>query len=82
MINEDIDPKLLHKYAKTQQTETSFSHVIAKYVPDRNLPTRLGENDKYVMSIYRGCMHIYAKYEVTGTNYSVRSTVHILDIYY
>ena len=41
----------LHIYVKTTTT-MSTSHVIAEYVPQTNMPTKLGIHVKYLMGIY------------------------------
>ena len=41
MLYGHTDPTFLHKYAKSQENVTSTSHVIEKYVPKMNIPTKL-----------------------------------------
>ena len=38
MLNGHIDPTFVHKYANTQQTAMSTSHVILIYVPEKIYP--------------------------------------------
>ena len=73
-------PNILHIYAKTQPTITSISHVIAKYVEDTNIPSKLGIYGQYYHTYIRDVGNIYIMYDITGTNYSTTSTVHIFDI--
>ena len=61
MLNGLIDPKVLYKCATTQPTATCTSHIVTKFVPDTNMPTKLGIYNiyaQYLMYISRGCMCI------------------------
>ena len=40
MLNGHTDTAALHKYAKTQQTAISVSHVIVMYVSTTNMPLK------------------------------------------
>ena len=62
MLNGHIDPMFLHIYTITQLTATSTSSVIAKYVPETNMSTKLGIYAKYFKCIYGGCMCIHMSY--------------------
>ena len=42
MINGHIGPKALYIYATVQLTTKPTSQTIAKYVPDTNMPIKLG----------------------------------------
>ena len=46
-----IDALVLHISAKQQNTATSASHVIAMYVPNRYMPTKLYIHVRYMMCI-------------------------------
>ena len=49
MLYGQIGHTVLHIYAKTESTATSTSHVSAKYVPETNMPIKLGIYDIYVL---------------------------------
>ena len=52
------EPNMLHLFTKTQPTATSTSLIIAKYVPEIYLPTKLDIYTIYGKSLncmYRGC---------------------------
>ena len=57
MLNKDISLTFLNTYGNMQPT--SISHVIAKYMPEMNMPMKLGIYAKYMTGVYEGCMHIY-----------------------
>ena len=60
-----VDSALLHIYAKTKPTTICTSHMIAKYVPETNMPVKWGTcsiHAKYLTHIYRMYAHIFTKY--------------------
>ena len=62
MLNGHIYPILLHRYTKTQPTAVSTSPVIAKYVLERNMPTKLDTCAIYAKNltcIYEWYMYMY-----------------------
>ena len=68
----------MHTTAKTLQTATFTTHVIAKYVPETDMPTKLGIYAKYLNGIYGRC--ICTTYKVTAINHATRNTLHVYDI--
>ena len=59
MLYGYIDPTFLHRCATTQPTATHTFHVIAKYVLETNMPTKLGIYAKCSIGLYGRCIHIY-----------------------
>ena len=62
ILNGHIDPTFLHTCHKTQPTAINTTHVIVKYVPETNMPNKLGIYDiyaKYMIDLYGRCICIY-----------------------
>ena len=59
ILHGHIDPTFSHKYTTTKWTATYITNIITKYVPEKNMTTKLGIGHIYLPCIYRGCMHIY-----------------------
>ena len=51
MVHGHVDLKGLHTYSQTQPNATFTSHTITKYVPETNMPTKLGIYAKYFTCI-------------------------------
>ena len=71
LVNRHIDPKLLHKYIKTQPTAISNSQVITTYVPTKYAPQMAQVCDLCKsghVQIAVTYVIIYASYECTAVN--------------
>ena len=58
-------PNIFHICAKTQPTTIHTSHIIAKYVLETNMPTRLGIYAiyaKYLKDLSERCIHLYEQF--------------------
>ena len=59
IINGYVDPTFLHIYAKTEQSATSISYVIAKYMTETNVPIKIGINANYLIGPYMEDVYTY-----------------------
>ena len=62
MVSGHVDQPFFYICATSQLTKTPTSHVIARYVPEINMPTKFGicaTHAKYLMEIYWICTRMY-----------------------
>ena len=76
MLYEHVDPMFVTQICHNTNA-ISTSHVIAKYMPETNMLTKLGIYFMY--GKYMRC--IYGTYKVTGINCPTRSILQICEIY-
>ena len=62
ILNGYIDSTFLHICAKIQSTVIHTSHVIAKYVLEINMPTKLSIYAKHLIDLYGRCIYICVPY--------------------
>ena len=71
MLKRHIDPTFLYIFTRIQPTATDILHIIAKYVPEKNLPLKCHMHATYAsyfMCKYQTTLLVYFSYKLNVVN--------------